>query len=187
MRIELILTGSKPDAKSGFLRNPIAPLTGFGVPLRYAPITTGGRFELPDLLRSPAFQTSGFVPNPCRTSCGGLEGCIRPLCYPAIRQRVDSNHRNSFPFNSLAGSRNRPTLPRCHTKPAKRVRQGFSSEIPINICDRTRTCSPPNPRSGCDKDSAGIPKNGLEVRCILPLCYADIASPERLERPILSS
>ena len=141
MRIELILTGSKPDAKSGFLRNPIAPLTGFGVPLRYAPITTRGRFERPDPLRPPAFQTSGFVPNPCRTSCGGLEGCIRPLCYPVIRQRVDSNHRNSFPFNSLAGSRNRPTLPRCHTKPAKRVRQGFSSEIPINICDRIRTCS----------------------------------------------
>ncbi len=47
MRIELILTGSKPDAKSGFLRNPIAPLTGFGVPLRYAPITTAEGLEPP--------------------------------------------------------------------------------------------------------------------------------------------
>ena len=154
MRIELILTGSKPDA----------------LPLRYAPITTGGRFELPDPLRPPAFQTSGFVPNPCRTSCGGLEGCIRPLCYPVIRQRVDSNHRNSFPFNSLAGSRNRPTLPRCHTKPAKRVRQGF--------LQKSRSIS----ATGFEPAVYG-----LEVRCILPLCYADIASPERLERPILSS
>ena len=47
MRIELILTGSKPDAPLGFLRNPIAPLTGFGVPLRYAPITTAEGLEPP--------------------------------------------------------------------------------------------------------------------------------------------
>ena len=131
----------------------------YGIKTRCAAITLRPYHDRREI-RAPGSAKTSRLPN----------GCIRPLCYPAIRQRVDSNHRNSFPFNSLAGSRNRPTLPRCHTKPAKRVRQGF--------LQKSRSIS-----------ATGLEPAvyGLEDRCILPLCYADIASPERLERPLSGS
>ena len=94
-RIELIHAESKSAA----------------LPLHYAPITTGGRFELPDPLKSPAFQTGAFD-----------HYAIRPLLLvplPSVGgQWYDSGWIRTTgtlnPFNSLAGSRNRPTLPRCH-------------------------------------------------------------------------
>ncbi len=136
-RIELIRAGSKPAA----------------LPLRYAPITTGGRFELSDPLRSPAFQTGAFD-----------HYAIRPLLLvplPSVGgQWYDSGWIRTTgtlnPFNSLAGSRNRPTLPRCHIT-APNLLKKFAIWRGI-------------------VSAAGLEPAvyGLEVRCILPLCYADI-------------
>ena len=75
----------------------------YGIKTRCAAITLRPYHDRREI-RTPGSAKISRLPN----------GCIRPLYYPAIRQRVDSNHRNGIPFNSLAGSRNRPTLPRCH-------------------------------------------------------------------------
>ena len=130
-----------------------------------------------DLNQHTGHPATHGLANRCLTKLG-LQRHSKPT--KGVRQEFRKEFRSTTAKGLEPSSRFTATLAfqasllpirvRCHTKPAKRVRQGF--------LQKSRSIS-----------ATGLEPAvyGLEDRCILPLCYADIASPELLERPLSGS